>query len=701
MRWRRYLELVVADSDNQLSLIPAQSPGADPITPAVIAGHLMAPNLFDFLMSTPTTPLGSMPSEPGKLPVEWQSRSGLDVIPAATDVAGFLLPTKGVLSAVGAAAAMPEMKFLLNKFKDVPGLATYLGKISPNEVKIAAKNAGYGPTEAVYDALHEAGVTKQGASALPHVSNTADSAINEHGQLDLDKVAKYGPSLGSNPGGSYTDAAGNMYYIKNVPSSDHMANEHLAADLYKLAGVKTFDYVPTTATHPVVATKWQKLDVGSAGGFNADEMADAKKHFAAHAWLANWDVPGLDYTNLAAHEGKSIVTDTGGALMYRAQGELKPNFGNGAPEWDSMRDPNVNPQSYAVFGDMTDEELKASAHRVGAVNDDDIRTLVDKHGFTPGLADKIINRKYDILNNADVPYTVSEPKLIKPGGTASLSPGDVAWQKAEAAASTKNVPYFAETVAKHNLGDIADIAENKYNQLAWEFEQRTRAAGLRIPESLRQEWARRGGFTTPAYHGSRSGFEDTELRLDPHFYSSNNPNLANMYSTAGMLGENVVKHGPEAIESVAAAKGGVPQSSYNKPASVPLLLNTNNYHTVDAGGMTWERATSGTDWGSWMREAREKDAEGLVIHNLHDEPEGSTKHLSEPSTVYVTLPKGSSTVRSKFAKFDPAKWKLDDLLASGLAVSVPAGAAAHQLLWHNGRLHAIGSDGKVSENGRL
>lgn len=224
--------------------------------------------------------------------------------------------------------------------------------------------------------------------------------------LSLADLKKTGDALGSNPGGFYEHpGSGQQFYIKTTQSPEHAANERLAAKLYNLAGVKTLDYVPM-AQEDVVATRLADLGHG-ADKFTKSERADAQKDFAIHAWLANWDVAGLDNSNLRIRYGFPTVTDTGGALLYRAQGAPKgAAFGNSVKEWESLRDPSVNKQTAALFANMTPEQLKASAKRLESIPDYQIIQAIYESPLEPvvkeELKNKLLARKKDILQKAQL-----------------------------------------------------------------------------------------------------------------------------------------------------------------------------------------------------------------------------------------------------------------------------------------------------------
>lgn len=148
--------------------------------------------------------------------------------------------------------------------------------------------------------------------------------------------------------------------------------------------------------------------------------------------------------------------------------------------------------------------------------------------------------------------------------------------------------------------------------------------------------AKQAGFDTPTFHGSAKPLSGSKIE-GRSFYSTTNPELANKYADDKVI--------------------------------TPLVLNTKNYHTVDAGQSTWA-GNGGIVMDKAIRHAIETGKDGVIVRNIYDEPLGATRELP-PQDVYISL--NHATVRSWFAKFDPAKMHLNDLLASGLAVAVPAG----------------------------
>lgn len=185
-----------------------------------------------------------------------------------------------------------------------------------------------------------------------------------------------------------------------------------------------------------------------------------------------------------------------------------------------------------------------------------------------------------------------------------------------------------------DYGEIGEIAQ-----------QIEREGGASLARGEIPDAAKQLEYTTKAFHAPSGTWEGTTIepgRLHERgLYSTPNPELANLYAD------------PEQWKS------GAPQI-------MPLLLRTKDYHVVDAKGRNYNYVNTKA-----IDEADEKGAPGVRIDNVYDEP-GISGVLSRPKTVFITLKGGLNTVRSPFAKFDPAKMHLNDLAASGTAIAVPS-----------------------------
>jgi hypothetical protein len=85
---------------------------------------------------------------------------------------------------------------------------------------------------------------------------------------------------------------------------------------------------------------------------------DLKKGFIVDVLLANWDVIGMEFDNIIIPKnGKPAVRiDNGGSLIFRAQGKKK-DFTDYPSEINSMRDKDISPQAFKIFGDITEKEI--------------------------------------------------------------------------------------------------------------------------------------------------------------------------------------------------------------------------------------------------------------------------------------------------------------------------------------------------------
>lgn len=214
--------------------------------------------------------------------------------------------------------------------------------------------------------------------------------------LNPKNLKRVGEKMGSNPGGVFKDPSGREFYVKQGQSKEHVANELAAADLYHLAGAPTLNYRPVMGGGHI-ATEMSKLEKSHATQFSPEEKAKAQEDFVTHAWLANWDAVGTGSDNMGTVKGVPTALDLGGALTFRAQGAPKGGaFGDKVGELKTMRDPKMSPDSAKVFGSMTPEAMKASAAKVTAVSDADVRDAIAKNGLPPALATRLIARKRDI-----------------------------------------------------------------------------------------------------------------------------------------------------------------------------------------------------------------------------------------------------------------------------------------------------------------
>ena len=315
-------------------------------------------------------------------------------------------------SAVKPTELLSEVQEAAAAIKAAKALSANLSKYK------SAVLAGKTPTPALvkaFDSLDEAGQAKVLAdiekkkakqAAQAAAAKAAAGDVTPPRDLELRRMTQIGPQRGSNPGGLYRDLdTGEQWYVKRPPSVEHARNELLAARLYEKTGIEVpeLQLIDMGAGTTGVASKIiDGLD--RVSGARLAKLTGAHEGFAVDAWLANWDVVGLELDNLPARSGRAVRVDTGGALRFRAQGGLKgAAFGARVDELDSLRSSATNRQAAAVFGPISDEALRESVRRVQRIADDDIRQIVRAHGPLDAtanreLAELLIARKRDLVS---------------------------------------------------------------------------------------------------------------------------------------------------------------------------------------------------------------------------------------------------------------------------------------------------------------
>ena len=179
-----------------------------------------------------------------------------------------------------------------------------------------------------------------------------------------------------------------------------MNNELLAFDLYKAVGLNVPETDITVHDGKYCVTS-KIIDGLSEGGTNPKDLKGTQEGFVAGAWLANWDSVGVGatkYDNILGLDGEAYRIDAGGALNYHGTGGPKGDkFGNEVAELDALRDPKVNPVAATVYGDMTLEQIKASADLVLDLEPNEIETIVKLWlGTNPqsqAMIDKLLARQ--------------------------------------------------------------------------------------------------------------------------------------------------------------------------------------------------------------------------------------------------------------------------------------------------------------------
>ena len=236
--------------------------------------------------------------------------------------------------------------------------------------------------------------------------------VQLEGEKRPSMLKKYsGSQFGTNPAFWALNQANNkLYYIKYAKNSykkEHIQREIEASKLYNLAGIKT----PNVQACKIYGEVDGLASEYVSGMQEITNPKDVHIGFAADAWLANWD--SLIDGNTMVVNGEPLKLDNGGALNYRALGELKPNFGNTVEELITLVD-GTNPVSQDIYSKISHKTLVQSFNRVCSITDKEIKDVVkDKT-----IAQTLINRRnymsIVLQNIIDTPYNGKNlPKYMK------------------------------------------------------------------------------------------------------------------------------------------------------------------------------------------------------------------------------------------------------------------------------------------------
>jgi len=305
-----------------------------------------------------------------------------------------------------------------------PGLKVLKGK-GPAVEDVLEEAAGIakarGTGQAFANMADDNGVTlpdsakaKLAASDASAESDSVPDATPEQGppetepapQINTEALTKVGEQQGSNPGGTYLDTeTGQKWYIKQPDSPEIARNEVLAGKLYEAAGVEVprMEMIDLDGTRSLASQIIEGLETGGPGT-DWSSIDGAHRNFVVDAWLGNWDVAGLDYDNLLIKAGRAVRVDTGGALRYRAQGSPKSasQWTGEVQEIETLRDPQINPQSAQAFANISREDMVAGARKVARITDEQIDELIENNGpadpqTAANLAATLKARRDDIL----------------------------------------------------------------------------------------------------------------------------------------------------------------------------------------------------------------------------------------------------------------------------------------------------------------
>ena len=245
----------------------------------------------------------------------------------------------------------------------------------------------------------------------PKVAPKVSSAASDLGYQPQHVIdgswTRVGPQAGSNLGGMFTDPTGNAFYVKQAKTADHALNEVLAIRLYKKLGVAVPDVeLAMWNGKPAVVSRRLHLQSPQKGSLTSSLI---QEDFAADAWLANWDVIGMQFDNaLLNASGKVVRIDAGGALKFRAQGSPKgTQFGNNVDELATLRNPHISPQASQIFGTMTEEQVMVSIKKLtSGITEvqikEVVRSVYGRGKAAKEIRDTLIARRRSLKHQADL-----------------------------------------------------------------------------------------------------------------------------------------------------------------------------------------------------------------------------------------------------------------------------------------------------------
>ena len=245
-------------------------------------------------------------------------------------------------------------------------------------------------------------VPKKGPAPEPGVAIAMKREVLKKDETDFDwstNLEYIDGQKGSNYGGVYKDKVmGTVYYVK-WPGDDRVKMESVASELYRRAGVHTptvrAGKFPQGEHQLAVLSTW----ADGTSPMTKAQMAkskDVRHGFLVDAWLANWDVVGLNSDNIIkASGGTALRVDAGGSLVYRAQGKGK-KFSLAPDEYDSLRSAGANPQSAAVFKDMTAGELQKASEILSSISEQQITDTVDDARLPKQAPDDVVEQNPEL-----------------------------------------------------------------------------------------------------------------------------------------------------------------------------------------------------------------------------------------------------------------------------------------------------------------
>ncbi|MDA1060466.1 MAG: hypothetical protein O3B47_01595 [bacterium] len=301
------------------------------------------------------------------------------------------------------------------------------------------------------------------ASVNTAVDSTEAQVSDTLLELDLDLEAT-GDHAGTQGGQWHVDKkTGDKYFVKEYHGNlDRCATEFIANSIYAAMGI------------PAVRTRLHKgkaisKEIDGVKGFKASDKydkakvldffthPDVKSGFVIDAWLANWDIFGLDYDNIVKGSGDRMYrVDAGGALFYRGMGQHKAQFGSEeVGEIDTMRNPKAAREAGIIFQNLvTDEDVKNQIQSLAEVmTDEKIKQIVEASGIsnTAEIIATLLKRRNWLIKKYNIKTKKAAPTVEKPKATpkTAAAPKEMTLQSTGKQVGSHGIMHVDSTTGKY------------------------------------------------------------------------------------------------------------------------------------------------------------------------------------------------------------------------------------------------------------
>jgi hypothetical protein len=183
-------------------------------------------------------------------------------------------------------------------------------------------------------------------------------------------------------GGLYRNkVTGEKFLIKIPNTADEAKNEIIAARLYQLMDIKIPDLeLIEFNDRAAIKSKWIENYSDLGNNPIPESVIGLYENFAIDAWLANWDLAGLENDNIGFVGNEAVRIDLGGSLLYRGMGELKGRqFTNHASEACSLLNYEINYNTASLFKDVTVKHFLDGVKKISNLARPDIESLIMEH----------------------------------------------------------------------------------------------------------------------------------------------------------------------------------------------------------------------------------------------------------------------------------------------------------------------------------